>query len=88
MSKQEAKVRAESLVPEMMAQYGGGVSNSTYEWRGDRLSFSGRVSIASVRGTLSVTDTDLDLDIDGIPFFLQGTARSRIERWLEQSWPQ
>ena len=85
MTKEQAKDWVDHQIPTLMGQYSGGVSNSTYSWRGDLLEFSGRVLVSNIKGTLRVTETELELDLDGIPFFLQARAGSEIRRWLDEN---
>ena len=87
MTKEAAKKTIEEMLPTMLKQYGGGVSDVIYEWRGDQVSFSGRVSLANLEGTLSVTDTDLVLEIDGVPYLFEDLAASQTEAWLRDNWP-
>ena len=87
MTKQAARIWVDNTMPELMNLYGGAVSNPTYAWRDDEMEFSGRVQIVHIKGTLGVTETELILDVDGIPFFLKGKARAAAERWLDENLP-
>ena len=87
MPKETAKAKVESLLPSLMQQYAGNVSNLRYAWRGDVLEFSGRILVIDVKGTLRVTEADIVLDLDGVPLLFRGKARSGIERWFVDNWP-
>ena len=81
---QAARLWAEKMLPVLVKVYGGTVSDPTYEWRDDVMEFSGRVHIVNLKGTLRVTDTELVLDVDGVPFFIEGKAKSEAERFLDE----
>ena len=51
------------------------------------MQFSGRKAVFNLAGTLEVSDAELILDVDGIPFFAAGKVRSEIERWFDENWP-
>ena len=90
MTKQEAKDWVGSELLDLLNQFGDSVSDVSHEWKGDALSFRFRVSrIASFKGALTVTDTDLDLNL---PFPLlargfEGKARDEVEQWLDKNLP-
>ncbi len=77
----------ERLVSELMLQFGGSVSNLRYGWQGYVMEFSGSRAIFNIRGALEVTDAELILDADGIPFFRQGAIRAQLEQWFDDNWP-
>ena len=87
MTKRTAMDAVKSLLPELMSSFGGSVSNSKIEWQNDTAKFSGRVLVANIKGTLHITDSELVLDVGGIPFFLRSKARSGIEEWFDLNWP-
>ena len=85
-TRQAAKDTVKSLLPELMSRFGDSVSDSKVDWHNDTARFSGRVFVANIKGTLEVTDTELVLDVDGIPFFLHNKARTGIEQWFNHHW--
>jgi hypothetical protein len=87
MTKDVAKATIERLASSLMQQFGGGVTDPRYAWHADVMQFSGRKVVFNVAGTLEVSDAELILDVDGIPFFAAGKVRSEIERWFDENWP-
>ena len=87
MSKQRAKETVQALLPELMSSFGGSVSDPSVNWNQDTAEFSGRVLMLNIQGTLRITDEELILNVDGIPFWVQGKARRHIESWLEKNLP-
>ena len=77
----------ERLLPGMLKRYREGVPDHTLTRKDDTWAFSGGSGFFSVSGRLHVDETELTLDVDGIPFPFQGKARSKIERWLAENWP-
>ena len=67
------------------------MSGVSHSWDGDSMEFRFKVSrIASFKGTLKVSDTNLDLNL---PFPLlargfEGKAKAEAERWLDQNLPK
>ena len=87
MDAQRAREAIDRLLPAMMRQYGGSVSDPAMEWRGDALLFSGRAMGFDIRGAVRVNDTELVLRLDGVPFFAKGTVRRGLDRWFDENWP-
>ena len=87
MDAQRARETIDRLLPAMMRQYGGSVADPAVEWQGDTLRFSGRAMGFNIRGSVRVTDTELILRLDGVPFFARGTVRRGLDRWFDESWP-
>ena len=88
-TRQAARQKVESLQNTLMQQFGDKVSNSRYEWQGDVMEFSGRISVFNIKGKLQVTDAEVILDV-GIPFLLrasQGKIQGEIERRLDELFP-
>ena len=91
MTKSEAKDWVSRELTDLLTQFGDAVSDVSHSWDGDSMKFQFRVSrLASFKGTLKVTDRDLDLNL---PFPLlargfEGTAKSEAERWLDQNLPR
>ena len=90
MAQNEAKDWVSRELSELLAQFGDSVSDVSHEWDGDSMKFQFKVSlIASFKGTLKITDRDLDLNL---PFPLlargfEGRAKDEAERWLDQNLP-
>ena len=90
MTQREAKDWVSRELSEMLTQFGDSVSDVSHSWDGDSMKFQFKVSrIASFKGTLKVSDSDLDLNL---PFPLlargfEGTAKAEAERWLDQNLP-
>ena len=87
MTKDAAKSKVDSLVSELMRQFGESLSNLRYGWGGYVIEFSGRRAIFNIRGRLEVTDDELVLDVEGIPFFSNGEIRIQLEQWFDENWP-
>ena len=91
MTKNEAKGWVSRELNDLLTQFGDSVSDVSHAWDGDSMKFQFKVSrIASFKGTLKVTDSELDLNL---PFPLlargfEGTAKSEVERWLDQNLPR
>ena len=91
MTTYEAKAWVESELPELLRRFGESVSGVSHRWSGDSMKFRFKVGrIANFKGTLKVTDADLNLEI---PFPLlargfEGKAKSEAERWLDQNLPR
>ena len=88
MTKQQAKDTVRDLLPDLMSRFGDYVSDQRLAWKNDLAEFSGRVAIFNISGTLQVTDTELVLDVRGIPFFTEGAARTEMESWFDANWPK
>lgn len=87
MTAERARETIDRLLPVMMRQYGGNVSDPVIEWHGDALRFSGKAMGLTIRGSVRVTETELLLRLDGVPFFARGAARRGLERWFDENWP-
>jgi len=91
MTKNEAKDWVSRELSDLLTQFGDSVSDVSHAWDGDSMKFRFKVSrIASFKGTLKVTDSQLGLNL---PFPLlargfEGTAKSEVERWLDQKLPK
>ena len=86
-SKQQAKETIQAVLPELMDRFAGSVSNPKVDWHNDTAEFSGRVLMLNIQGTLRISDEELVLNVDGIPFWGQGKARRQIEMWLDENLP-
>lgn len=87
VTKQQAIDAINDLLPDLMTRFGTTVSDPRYEWHDNTVEFSGRVILFNIGGSLQVTDDELVLDVQGIPFFKQASVKTKIERWLNESWP-
>ena len=87
MTQDAAKATVDNLAPELMRQFGETVSNPRYAWRGYLMDFSGQRAIFNIRGTLQVTDAELVLDVEGIPFLLMGRTQALLQQWFDKNWP-
>ena len=89
-SKQEAvRDEIETLLPSLMERFGSSVSEVKHEWRGDDLGFSFRAGGFNLRGTVSVSDTDLlvDLRLPMAARLFEGKIRSAVENELDRLLP-
>ena len=86
-SRQQAKETVQALLPELLNRFAGSVSNPQVDWHNDTADFSGQVLLFSAHGTLRISDAELNLDIDGLPFFAHGRVRRVIETWFDENWP-
>ena len=87
MTAQRARETIDRLLPAMMRAYGGNVSNPSAEWSGDALRFSGGIMGFDIRGAVHITDEELLLRLDGVPFFAKGSVRRGLDRWFDENWP-
>lgn len=86
LPKQELKDRLESEIPGLLAQFGDAVSDVRHSWDGNQARVSFRARGMSIKGTLTVTDTAVDLDVK-LPFLakmFEGAIRGEAERWMEE----
>ena len=85
-SKQLAKEIVESQVPRLVERFGQSVSNPTYRWQEDTLTFRFQAVGADLKGTLEVTETELVLDMS-IPFrfkLFEGNIKSKAKVWCDE----
>ena len=91
MTQREAKDWVSRELSDLLTQFGDSVSDVSHSWDGDSMEFRFKVSrIATFKGTLKVTDSDLDLNL---PFPLlargfEGRAKAEAERWLDHNLPK
>ena len=91
MTRDEAKDWVSRELNDLLTQFGDSVSDVSHTWDRDSMKFQFKVSrIASFKGTLKVTESDLDLNL---PFPLlargfEGRAKAEAERWLDQNLPK
>ena len=75
------------MLPALLEQYGNRVTKPRSAWRGDTMEFSFQAEGYNIKGTLSVTDTEIVLDAR-LPFFarlFEGTVRSAIEDIMDRT---
>ena len=86
MTREAARRKVDSDFPKLMASFDNTVSDVTYSWEDDLMAFSFRARGLEFKGTLSVTDTELNIDLD-IPLMLQafqGLVQERLEEGLDE----
>jgi hypothetical protein len=89
-SREKVRDRIESLVPSVKERFGDSVSNVKQAWQGDDLEFSFQARGFNIKGTLTVSDSDLNLDLQ-LPFaakLFEGKIRSAIEKELDRLLPE
>ena len=83
--KETAKRKINERIAQLFGQYGHYLSDSTHEWQGDRLVFSGSARGFKVNGSIDVTDTEVLIDgklpLIARPF--EPRVKSTIEREAE-----
>lgn len=89
LTKQQAVQRLEEFRSELLRRYGEEVSDLTVQWSGDVMNVSFRARGFTVSGALTVTETELDLDIS-LPWLarlFEGQVRERIVETLDGLFP-
>lgn len=91
MTQREAKDWVSRELSDLLTQFGDSVSDVSHSWDGDSMKFQFKVSrIASFKGTLKVTNRDLDLNLP-FPLLargLEGHAKAEAEGWLDRKLSQ
>jgi hypothetical protein len=91
MTQGDAKDWVSRELSELLTQFGDSVSDVSRSWDGDSMKFRFKVSrMASFKGTLRVTRSDLDLNLPFPPLLargFEGKAKAEAERWLDQNLP-
>ena len=85
-TREVARDKIETLLPSLMERFGDRLSDIKHDWRGDDLGFSFQASGFNVSGTVSVSDTDLLLDLR-LPLaarLFEGKIRSAVEDELDR----
>ena len=88
MTKGQAKDWIDHKLPDLLAET---FEDAKHDWSGDVLQFGGMTSGVSVTGSLSVTESDLvlNLSLPGLAkLFFEGKATAAIERWLDENLPR
>ena len=78
LGKQAARTVLESFMPQVGERFKDMIKDVTQSWNGDALSFSFRTMGMSVSGSLTLSDTEVDVQIE-IPFGLM-MVKGRIEQ--------
>ncbi len=90
MTRIEACAWVDEKLAEMLQQFGDRVSDISYEWTGDRLTFQFRaIGTLRFKGMLDVTNTDLRIDLP-FPLLARGyqrRAETEINVWLDENLP-
>jgi len=88
MTKEEARTTVEGLIPDLIDSFGQQVSDPRWAWKGDGMTFSFTAMGFNVNGTLDVSDSTLDLDVE-LPLLarafegkLRSVAEQEIDRYL------
>ena len=87
-TRQEARETIVEEMPQLLARFGGQVSNPRYSWRGDTLEFSFRAVGADLSGLLHVNERDVEIEM-GLPLrfrFFQGTIEQEIHNWCDRTF--
>ena len=83
--KETAKKKINERIGQLFGQYGHYLSDSSHEWQGDRLVFSGSARGFKASGSVDVTDTEViiegKLPLIAKPF--EPRVKSTIEREAE-----
>ena len=82
LTKQGAKSKVEDMIPELMRQYGGSLSEMIKSWEGDEMRFSFIAAGMSIKGIVSVGESDVVLDMP-VPLMLR-PFESRIRAKIEE----
>jgi len=88
MTKQRAKSIVKRLLPDLMTRFSSSISDPTTRWQNDTVEFSGRALLFNIKGTLKITDTELILDVNGIPFFENQQTQTEMKKWFDRNWPR
>ena len=87
-TKQQAKAWVDVKLDEMLRQFGDSVSDTSYRWNGDTMEFAFRAAgLVSFNGTLSVTDSELYLNMP-FPLLAKGfeaRAEEEANKWLDDN---
>jgi putative polyhydroxyalkanoate system protein len=90
-SKREiVRDKIQGLVPSLTERFGDSVSGLKHAWQGDDMEFSFRALGFQVKGTVTVSDSDVHLDLR-LPFaakMFEGRIRSAIETELDKLLPE
>ena len=85
-TKKALKDLVEGLIPTVMERFGESVTNAKHAWRGDDMEFSFRARGFNIKGTLHVTDAQVNLDLR-LPFaakLFESKIKPAVERELDK----
>ena len=85
-SRDLAKEKIESILPQLLQEFGPDVSNLSRSWSGDVMAFSFRARGFAIKGKLAVTDTEVVVDV-AVPLLarpFEGRLRSGVEQRLAE----
>ena len=88
VSPQRAREMVEAFIPKLVEQYGDYVSNTSYSWRGNTLSFSFKAHMFNIRGEIALTENEVVLDV-GMPLPLrplEGKVRPKVIRAMDEAF--
>ena len=87
-TKQQAKAWVDDKISEMLTRFGDSVSDMSHRWRGDTLDFAFKAAgLVNFRGSLTVTDSELYLDLP-FPLLARGfesRAEAEANKWLDDN---
>ncbi len=86
MTREAARSKVDSEFSDLMTRFDETVSDVTYSWQDDLMTFSFHARGFDFKGTLNVTDAELAIDLD-IPLMLrafQGLVQERLEEGLDE----
>lgn len=86
LTQEEAKRRIQELLPKMKADYADQIKDLHEEWNGNTGIFSFAIMGFSVSGSLTVSESSVDLDGD-LPFaatFFKGKIKSVIQEKAQE----
>ncbi len=89
LTKAEAQERVQTLLTELMAQYGGSVREARTAWQDDTMQFAFHAMGYEFAGTLETNDTQVALDM-ALPLAVrpfEGALRARVQEKLAELFP-
>ena len=89
MTKADALMRVDALLPQLLGKFGSEVSDVQHHWLDSTMEFSFRARGFLLKGTLEVKDSGVTLDM-GIPLLLrplQGRIESDVREKLTEYFP-
>ena len=88
-TRAEAAEKSRELLPRLLQEFGESVSDVQHSWTGDTMNFSFRYSGMTLRGNVSITETDVTLDASLPPMAqpFEGQIASVVRRRLLELFP-
>ena len=89
MTKTGAKARLDSVLTQLLTDFGTEASDLKSGWSGDAMRFSFGTSWGKVKGKLAVTDAAvlLDVRLPLVARVFEGRIRDEVERKLREYFP-